>query len=435
MKSKKTLFISTIVMVLVLVLSLSTATYAWFASSAEVTINDILMTTASTEGFLIGRVTGLTGDVFTIESGIDGGTTGLGSDYSYSNISGGEYWNHTTTSASLYGVSGNGITMFKASTEGLNGATPFSLIAATKNTDYYYATFIIQNTKPAAANVALLTTSAIGANANGAGSSAIASATRVCMFGARQGGVGVVKVDTSIGTTGYTYYDTYANAVAGGTDGSNGTEYAAGYQYCRIAAMTAQEAYGQVTTYLDDDTAKYTNKLAWAPYYQYAYAGGVLNSTSTDVATQQVDYVAPTNTTYYGQKSKIGTAYTQDSYASYFTRTGSYGNYTFTACTSNTQIDTDSDGDIDIDCYQVLSNTYGYVKGTTGLHDDYSDTFVATSAGTLANAISIGTSVPATGYAFVTIVIWFEGEDTECINAYAGGGITSDFVFGTGTAG
>lgn len=51
---KKGLIISTVVMVVVLIASLTTATYAWFSTQAQASIENISVTTESTEGLQIG---------------------------------------------------------------------------------------------------------------------------------------------------------------------------------------------------------------------------------------------------------------------------------------------------------------------------------------------------------------------------------------------
>ena len=51
---KKGLIISTVVMVVVLIASLTTATYAWFSTQAQAKIENISITTTSTEGLQIG---------------------------------------------------------------------------------------------------------------------------------------------------------------------------------------------------------------------------------------------------------------------------------------------------------------------------------------------------------------------------------------------
>ena len=51
---KKGLIISTVVMVVVLIASLTTATYAWFSTQAKASIENISITTESTEGLQIG---------------------------------------------------------------------------------------------------------------------------------------------------------------------------------------------------------------------------------------------------------------------------------------------------------------------------------------------------------------------------------------------
>ena len=50
---KKGLIISTVVMVVVLIASLTTATYAWFSNTAQVTVDNLSITTVSTEGLQI----------------------------------------------------------------------------------------------------------------------------------------------------------------------------------------------------------------------------------------------------------------------------------------------------------------------------------------------------------------------------------------------
>ena len=50
---KKGLIISTVVMVVVLIASLTTATYAWFSSTAQVTVNDLSITTIAADGLQI----------------------------------------------------------------------------------------------------------------------------------------------------------------------------------------------------------------------------------------------------------------------------------------------------------------------------------------------------------------------------------------------
>ena len=55
---KKGLIISTVVMVVVLIASLTTATYAWFSSQASATVDDLAMTTKAADGLQIAMING-----------------------------------------------------------------------------------------------------------------------------------------------------------------------------------------------------------------------------------------------------------------------------------------------------------------------------------------------------------------------------------------
>lgn len=66
---KKGLIISTVVMVVVLIASLTTATYAWFTSQAQATVDDLTITTEAAQGLQIA----MTGEEGSITKGLYSG--------------------------------------------------------------------------------------------------------------------------------------------------------------------------------------------------------------------------------------------------------------------------------------------------------------------------------------------------------------------------
>ena len=76
---KKGLIISTVVMVVVLIASLTTATYAWFSSTAQVTVNDLSITTIAADGLQIALKNGensyVSGTDLTYQNGVWAGSS------------------------------------------------------------------------------------------------------------------------------------------------------------------------------------------------------------------------------------------------------------------------------------------------------------------------------------------------------------------------
>lgn len=93
---KKGLIISTVVMVVVLIASLTTATYAWFNSQAQATVDDLTITTNAATGLQIAmtQAEGSTGEIFsgelTYNNGWSGAVNGWGNYLGFSDIKVGE---------------------------------------------------------------------------------------------------------------------------------------------------------------------------------------------------------------------------------------------------------------------------------------------------------------------------------------------------------
>ncbi|MDD4839818.1 MAG: hypothetical protein PHE93_04020 [Clostridia bacterium] len=102
---KKGLIISTIVMMLVVVVALSTATYAWFAVSADAKISALTVQTAASDGLQIASY---------YDGGVSSGemTLSTGANKTWTNSSFADFGaelSFTTALASAYGVTGNGL--------------------------------------------------------------------------------------------------------------------------------------------------------------------------------------------------------------------------------------------------------------------------------------------------------------------------------------
>ncbi|HPD02853.1 MAG TPA: hypothetical protein PK245_05800, partial [Clostridia bacterium] len=169
MKSKKSLFISTIVMVLVLVLALSTATYAWFAMQETVALNGLSINTTAAGGWEIA--------VWDRDSELSpywSGTLSIDGEAwsgTQNTLSGSLDFSATATAfASMKGVTGNGVNMWVTDTADPEPAVagvdkgivadsqgfPYALKAATANADFFTVDLALRNADAGTKDLALL---------------------------------------------------------------------------------------------------------------------------------------------------------------------------------------------------------------------------------------------------------------------------------------
>jgi len=346
---KRGLFVTTLIMLVAVVVSLSTATYAWFTSNAEVSIQNLQISTQASAGLEIARVVNFSGSTFTWGSGTDGGNSGFGSAYIYQ----GKSWNNKDVASQeeadkVYGVTGNGVLMYDNADAGntlesitIGGSTmdrPAQLKAATDNVNFFRQTFAIRNTDANAKTIVITGGSTGGKFTN---ITAVGDATKVGICGSLRVAIFATATNISGGVTAQQAYRNL-NPESFPSDQESAATYISNYA-----------------------------KLAWAPFAQYKFDGASLNTDGTLVSNNQdVTYLIPGSGNAPTAGSKLST--------------------------------------------------------------DYGDKFKVTLGGTLTDStITLAENVPSGDYVFITIVIWFEGEDAECAAALAGGGFSANFYFST----
>jgi hypothetical protein len=358
MKSKKSLFISTIVMVLVLVLALSTATYAWFAMQETVALNGLSINTTAAGGWEIAvwDPDDETSPYWSGTLSIDG-ETWSGTE---NTLSGSLDFSATTTAfASMKGVTGNGVDMWVTDTDDLDPAVngvdkgivadsqgfPYALKAATANEDFFTVDLALRNADSSTKNLALLNagTTLTALVTSLASTEAMAASARIAIFVLNASG----NIDTSAGDDGAVlvwepFTSVFLDGVGNKQDGTT--------QYQIAAKLTTAGIAHNDPTYLQP--------LDEGPAVSMAYASGTVTT--------------------------------------------------------------------NVEMVESLSDTYNTYRATAG-------TIVGAGGDTdvLGADVLIAQNVAGFGYVYIRVVVWFEGQDYECLAASTGGGLQAAFTFGT----
>jgi hypothetical protein len=358
MKSKKSLFISTIVMVLVLVLALSTATYAWFAMQETVALNGLSINTTAAGGWEIAvwDLENTTSPYWSGTLSIDG-TTWSGTQ---NTLSGSLDFSATATAfASMKGVTGNGVDMWVTDPADLEPAVPgvdkgivadsqgfpYALKAATANADFFTVDLALRNADAGTKDLALL-----------------------------NAGTTLTAVVTSLAST---------EAMAASA---------------RIAIFVLDES-GVIDTDAGDDGAV----LVWEPFTS-VFLDGAGNK---DFGTEQY--------TIAGKLTAAGIKHNNPTYLKPHD-TGTAVSMAYASGTVTTEVE----------MVESLSATYTTYRPTTG-----TDVGAGGDTDVLGADILIAEDVAGFGYVYIRVVVWFEGQDYECLAASTGGGLQAAFTFGT----
>lgn len=359
MKSKKSLFISTIVMVLVLVLALSTATYAWFAMQETVALNGLSINTTAAGGWEIAvwDLDNATSPYWSGTLSIDG-TTWSGTQ---NTLSGSLDFSATATAfASMKGVTGNGVDMWVTDTADLEPAVPgvdkgivadsqgfpYKLKAATANADFFTVDLALRNADAGTKDLVLL-----------------------------NAGTTLTAVVTSLAST---------EAMAASA---------------RIAIFVL-DTDGDIDTSAGDDGAV----LVWEPFTSVFLDGAGNKQFNT------------TQYTIAGKLTAAGIAHNNPTYLKPLAEGGTAVSMAYASGTVTTEVEK----------VESLSATYTTYRATTG-------TEVGGGGDTdgLGADVLIAEDVAGFGYVYIRVVVWFEGQDYECLAASTGGGLQAAFTFGT----
>ncbi len=330
---KKGLIISTVVMVVVLIAALTTTTFAWFSTTAQASISDLQLQTASAAGLEIAHYNPTDAESVSTTFKHGQGTWST-NHWEGAEENWGSSISFDTTAANLtsYGVSGDGIHMVRVSDESAKIANNGKLTddvtmkQATANSDYFVGYVALHDTKAKQdgdTNTVVVTDITINVEANAGGYTGIAASMRIAVFA--------------------------------------------------------------IDTLPEEGAVKFTSenlKLVYIPYANYSY------STASGAWTEAAD---------------------SNSYKTFSGDTYEGGRYDALATSG-----------------KFAENViYGDYNASTGPAN-------FTAADTTMNETAIGTTA-YTGektVLYTMIVIWFEGEDPDCITQFAGGKATVNLNFG-----
>lgn len=404
MKSKKSLFISTIVMVLVLVLALSTATYAWFAMQETVALNGLSINTTAAGGWEI-AVWDRDSELSPYWSGtlsIDG-TTWSGTQ---NTLSGSLDFSATATAfASMKGVTGNGVDMWVTDTTDLDPAVPgvdkgivadsqgfpYALKAATANADFFTVDLALRNADAGTKDLALLNagTTLTAVVTSLASTEAMAASARIAIFVLDTSG----DIDTDAGDEGAVLvWEPFTSVFLDGV----GNKQFGTTQYAIAGKLTAAGIAHNEASYLTQATGGYTSTsdvsiVAGKTYY--TRSGDDPDYVYTPVVSPVVEDIS----TYYEWTGTIIMPYSGGSVQTQVNKVESLKVTYATAYRATTGTQVGGSGDTDV----------------------------------LGANIPIANGVAGFGYVYIRVVVWFEGQDYECLAASTGGGLQAAFTFGT----
>ncbi len=326
---KKGLIISTVVMVVVLIASLTTATYAWFSTTAQATIEDLQVMTQASKGLQIAvytpdtaQASAYTNGASTYSENWKGQNSGFGSAISF------------TTPATYMGVSGDGNKMYSLNdpatalaAENLDSAVMKTAKANGTDGEYFMAYIALRNTESKAQKI-LLDSIVVTAkeSATNAMSKGMAASLRIALF-----------VDDTTGTSGST----------------------------------------PAATVFDEKEAN----LVYLPFNQFKF---------TEVGATWEDGTAA-SLTYLEENVSFTSEETTKSQMKETTLT-----------VDETKVKGDG------------------VTCSAAAPDKSEKTSMAHQ---------VSASVAANGVVYLKLVVWFEGQDPECISLFSGGGASINMVF------
>ncbi|HRU84543.1 MAG TPA: hypothetical protein P5058_04125 [Eubacteriales bacterium] len=405
MKSKKSLFISTIVMVLVLVLALSTATYAWFAMQETVALNGLSINTTAAGGWEIA--------VWDRDSELSpywSGTLSIDGEAwsgTQNTLSGSLDFSATATAfASMKGVTGNGVNMWVTDTADPEPAVagvdkgivadsqgfPYKLKAATANADFFTVDLALRNADAGTKDLALLNagTTLTAVVTSLASTEAMAASARIAIFVLKTNGdIDTAKSDKGAVLVWEPFTSVFLDGVGNKQFGTT--------QYAIAGKLTAAGIAHNEASYLTQATGGYaiTEDVSIVEGKTYYTRSG--DDPEDYVYTPVVSPVVEDMNTYYEWTGTIIMPYSGGSVQTQVNKVESLKVTYATAYLRTTGIEGGTGGDTDV----------------------------------LGKDVLIAEDVEGFGYVYIRVVVWFEGQDYECLSASTGGGLQAAFTFGT----